>query len=269
MLLAVDIGNTNIALGLLDGESLVRHWRLGTRPGYTSDECAAVLHSLLQLAEIEPAQVTASIISCVVPPLLPIYERTIEKSFGTRPLIVGPGTRSGMPIRVDNPPEVGADRIVNAVAAHALLGGPVIAIDFGTALTFDCVSRAGEFVGGVIFPGLLIALEGLVERASRLSSVEVVRPPHVVGRNTIHMLQSGMVYGYAGLVDKTVERIRGELGAEAKVLATGGLAHLIASECETIERVEPFLTIQGLRLIYERNRDYQAGRRGGHDKKET
>jgi len=269
MLLAIDIGNTNVVLGLLESEKLIHHWRLGTQRSYTSDECAAVLHSLFDLAGLEPSQVTSSIISCVVPPLLPIYERMIEKAFQTRPLIVGPGTRSGMPIRVDNPPEVGADRIVNAVAAHHLLGAPVIAIDFGTALTFDCVSRASEFVGGVIFPGIRVALDGLVEHASRLSSIEIVKPPHVVGRNTVHMLQSGMLYGYAGLVDQTVERIRAELGEEARVLATGGLAHLVAGESKTIERVEPFLTLEGLRLIYERNRDHPAGRRPTHERREV
>lgn len=266
MLLAIDIGNTNVVLGLLDGNKLVRHWRIGTRIGDTSDECAAILRSLFDLAEIEPGTVGDAIISCVVPQLLPIYERMIEKSFGKSPLIVGPGTRSGMPIRVDNPPEVGADRIVNAVAAHHRLGAPVIALDFGTALTFDCVSPSGEFIGGVIFPGILVALQALVDRASRLSSVEIVKPPHVIGRNTIHMLQSGMIYGYAGLVDKTVQRIRSEMGMEAPVVATGGLAHLVAAESITIGQVEPFLTIEGLRLIYERNRETPAARRSPHDR---
>ena len=266
MLLAIDIGNTNVCLGLLDGEKLVHHWRVATRRSDTSDECAALLRALFAMTSLEPSIVTGSIVSCVVPPLLPIYERTVEKCFGLRPLIVGPGTRTGMPMRVDNPPEVGADRIVNAVAAYHLLGGPVISLDFGTALTFDCVSRAGEFVGGVIVPGVLVALEGLVERAARLSSVEVIKPPHVVGRNTVHMLQSGMVYGYAGLVDQTVERIRGELGADARTVATGGLAHLVSSECRTIERIEPFLTLDGLRIIWERNRETSSRR--GHERRD-
>lgn len=261
MLLAIDIGNTNVCVGLLEGEKLVQHWRIATRRSDTSDECAAILRSLLQLAELTPDCVDDAIVSCVVPPLLPIYERTVQKSFGIRPLVVGPGIRTGMPLRVDNPPEVGADRIVNAVAAHHLLGAPVIALDFGTALTFDCVSRAGEFVGGVIFPGILCALEGLVDRAAKLSSVEIVKPPHVVGRNTVQMLQSGMVYGYAAMVDRTVERIREEIG-DARTVATGGLAHVVSSECKTIERIEPFLTLDGLRLIYERNRDTSSGRRG-------
>lgn len=262
MLLAIDIGNTNVVLGVLQGAELVHTWRLGTQRHYTSDECSAILRSLFELAELDSREVDAAIISCVVPPLLPIFERTCTKTFRCQPLVIGPGMRSGMPIRVDNPPEVGADRLVNAVAAFDLLGAPCIAIDFGTALTFDCVSRAGEFVGGAILPGLLISLEALVERASKLSSVEIVRPPHVIGRNTAHMLQSGMMYGYAGMIDSMVERIRAELGTDAQVVATGGLAHLIAAETKCIERVEPFLTLEGLRLIYERNREASApGRR--------
>ncbi len=268
MLFAIDIGNTNIVVGLLDGAERVHTWRLGTHPEYTSDECAALLHSLFHLGGVDPGTVSDAIISCVVPPLLPIFERTCTKTFGCRPLVVGPGMRSGMPIRVDNPPEVGADRIVNAVAAYALFGGPVISIDFGTAITFDCVSRDGHFVGGAILPGLLVSLEGLVERASKLSSVEILRPPQVIGRNTTHMLQSGMLYGYSGMIDNMVGRIRNELGTDARVVATGGLAHVIASETKTIEQVEPFLTLQGLRLIFERNRDTHAASRGAPMSKE-
>jgi len=258
MLLAIDVGNTNVVLGLFDDETLTQTWRLGTHGEYTSDECSAIVRSLFDMAQIPATNVKAAILSCVVPPLLPIFERTCTKSFSCQPLVVGPGMRSGMAIRVDNPPEVGADRIVNAVAAHHLLGGPVISIDFGTAITFDCVSEAGEFVGGAILPGLLVSLDALVERASRLSPVEIVRPPHIIGRNTIHMIQSGMLYGHAGMIDHMVELIRGELGAEAPVIATGGLAHLIAGESKTIERVEPYLTLEGLRLIYERNRKEES-----------
>ena len=258
MLLAIDIGNTNVVLGLLEGEKLLHQWRLATHRQYTSDECAATLRSLFNLASLEPEAVTHAIISCVVPPLLPIFERTCQKSFRVSPLVVGPGMRTGMPISVDNPPEVGADRIVNAVAALELLGAPLIAIDFGTAITFDCVSRAGEFVGGLILPGLLVSLDALTDRASKLASVELVKPPSVIGKNTVHMLQSGMLYGYAGMVDETVARIRAELGEEARVLATGGLAHLIANETRTIERVEPFLTLDGLRILFERNAPEQS-----------
>ncbi len=253
MLLAIDIGNTNVVLGLLDGEKLVQQWRLATHRHTTSDECAATLRSLFDLSGLQPSSVSDAIISCVVPPLLPIFERTCEKTFRVTPLVVGPGMRTGMPIAVDNPPEVGADRIVNAVAACELLGAPVIAIDFGTAITFDCVSSAREFVGGLIMPGLLVSLDALIDRASKLASVELLKPPAVIGKNTVHMLQSGMLYGYAGLVDQTVARIRKELGEEARVIATGGLAHLIAAETDTIERVEPFLTLDGLRILFERN----------------
>ena len=262
MLLCIDIGNTHVVLGLFDAEALLHHWRIGTHRQDTSDECAATLRGLFELAGVDRAGVSDAIISCVVPPLQPIFERTCEKLLRRTPLVVGPGIRTGMPIRVDNPREVGADRIVNAVATIKLLGTPAIAIDFGTATTFDCVSGAGEFIGGAIFPGVFLSLEALVNRASKLSSVEIVRPPHVIGRNTVHNLQSGMVFGYAGMVDTMVRRMRKELGEDARVIATGGLAGLIASETETLERVEPFLTLEGLRLIYSLNRDSGAGSRG-------
>lgn len=262
LLLVIDIGNTNIALGLFDESRLLHHWRTGTHHHYTSDEYATVLRSLLRLGEVEVSEVDAVSLSCVVPQLVPIFERTCTKLFGCGPLVVGPGVRTGMPIRTDNPREVGADRIVNAVAATHLLGSPAIAIDFGTATTLDCISAEGEYIGGAIFPGLLIALDGLVERAAKLSAVEIVRPPQVIGRNTQHMLQSGMVFGYAGLIDALVSRIRDELGDDPRIVATGGLAGLIASETKSIRRVEPFLTLEGLRLIYERNRDNKREQKG-------
>ena len=254
MLLTIDIGNTHVALGLFDGRELLHHWRLGTHRQDTSDELSATLLSLFDLTGVDRADIDASIISCVVPPLLPIFERTCVKLIGSEPLVVGPGIRSGIAVRVDNPREVGADRIVNAVAAADALGTPVIAIDFGTATSFDCVAEDGAFVGGAIFPGVVISLEALAARASRLSTVEIMRPPGVIGRNTTHSLQSGMLFGYAGLVDTMVARIRKELGDTARVVATGGLAHLIAQEAHSIERVEPFLTLEGLRVIHDRNR---------------
>jgi type III pantothenate kinase len=255
VLFAIDIGNTHVALGLFGGTKLLHHWRLGTNTHQTSDEVAAVMRSLFELAGVSRHEMSDAIISCVVPPLLPIFERTCAKLIGSQPLVIGPGIRSGMPIRVDNPREVGADRIANSVAAYELLGGPAISIDFGTATSFDCISAEGEFIGGAIFPGVLLSLDALVSGASKLSSVEIVRPPSVIGRNTTHNLQSGMLYGYAGMVDTMVARIRTELGADAGIVATGGLAGLIASEAESIRRVEPFLTLEGLRYIYERNRE--------------
>jgi type III pantothenate kinase len=260
-LVVIDIGNTNVALGLFDYEAgaeergqLAQHWRIGTRREQTSDEVTLMLRSLFEHEGRPCGDVTDVIISSVVPPLLPIWERVSTKLFARAPLIVGPGIRTGMPVRYENPREVGADRIVNAVAAFEMFGGPVIAVDFGTATTFDCVSRNCEYLGGVIFPGIHTSMEALFERASMLHRVEIARPKSVIGKTTTAALQSGLLYGYAGIVDSMVERIRGELGSEARVVATGGLAHRVASESTVIERVEPFLTLEGLRLIFEKNR---------------
>jgi len=254
----IDVGNTNVCLGVFDyrdGEpKLSHHWRIGTHREHTSDEVAVSLQALFQQANRRIDEVTDVILSSVVPPLLPIWERVCTKLFGTPPLVVGPGIKTGMPVRYENPREVGADRIVNSVAAYAMLGGPVIAVDFGTATTFDCVSEKGEYLGGAIFPGMHISMEALFERTSMLHRVEVARPRSVIGRTTTASLQSGLLYGYAGMVDSMVRRIRGELGAGARVVATGGLAGRVAGESETIERVEPFLTLEGLRLLFEKNR---------------
>jgi type III pantothenate kinase len=267
LLLAIDIGNTNIALGVFEGSKLLHHWRVGTHRYATSDEYAAQTRALFDLADLAVERVSDAVIASVVPPLSPILERTCTKVLRKEPLIIGPGVRTGMAIRVDNPKEVGADRIVNSVAAFDQLGGPVIVIDFGTATSFDCVSAAGEFVGGAIVPGILVSLEALVDRASKLSTVEIERPPTVIGRNTTHSLQSGMLFGFAGLVDAMVERIRAELGSNARTVATGGLAHVIALESRTIDKIEPFLTLEGLRLIHERNvpRDGEAGTQPPND----
>ena len=259
-LLVIDIGNTNVSLGLFDypgaaGESegeLVHHWRIGTRREHTSDEVGLILTGLFGQSSFDLSGIADVIISSVVPPLLPIYERVSTKLFDRPPLVVGPGVKTGMPVRYENPREVGADRIVNAVAAFELLGGPVIAVDFGTATTFDCVSERGEYLGGVIYPGIHTSMEALFERASMLHRVEIARPKAVIGRTTTAALQSGLLYGTAGVVDSMVERIRGELGP-ARVVATGGLAGRVANESATIERVEPFLTLEGLRILYEKN----------------
>jgi len=258
VLLAIDIGNSNVTLGTFDyGEGTVRlgeHWRLSTHREQTSDEVRVNLRSLFDQAGIDVARVGDVIVSSVVPPMLPIWERVCTKLFGRDPLVVGPGIKTGMPVRYENPREVGADRIVNAIAAVELMGAPVIAVDFGTATTFDCVSDKGEYLGGAIFPGVVVAMEALFSRAAMLHRVELARPRSVIGKTTTQSIQSGMLFGYAGMVDAMVTRIRAELGAEARVIATGGLAGRIAGESATIERVEPFLTLEGLRLLFEKNR---------------
>lgn len=257
-LFVIDIGNTNVVLGIFEysGEkgNLTQHWRLSTHHEQTSDELTITLRSLFSQEGRDPKQVTATILSSVVPPLQPVWERACEKLFGCSAEVVGPGMRTGIPIRYENPREVGADRIVNSAAALELFGGPIIVVDFGTATTFDCVSEKGEYVGGVIFPGIHISLEALFTRASKLHRVEITRPKNVIGKNTTEALQSGLLYGYAGLVDSMVARIRSELSESARVIATGGLAGRIALESEAIEEVVPFLTLEGLRILYEKNR---------------
>jgi type III pantothenate kinase len=258
VLLVVDVGNTNVSLGIFDYEgskgSLTNHWRISTHREQTSDELGIVLHALFEQEGRGTAEVTDVIISSVVPPVVPIWERVCTKLFDRDPHVVGPGMRTGMPVRYDNPHEVGADRIVNAVAAFDIYGGPIIAVDFGTATTFDCVSGNGEYMGGVICPGIHISMEALFERASKLHRVEIARPRSVIGKTTTAALQSGLLFGYAGLVDSMVDRIRPELGTEARVIATGGLARRIAEESRTIEEVVPFLTLDGLRILFEKNR---------------
>lgn len=257
-LLVVDIGNSNVSLGIFDYQEgagqLSGHWRLSTHREQTSDELAISLTALFDQEERDTAEITDVIVSSVVPPTLPIWERVCSKLFEQSPHIVGPGMRTGMPVRYDNPHEVGADRIVNAVAAFEMYGGPIIAVDFGTATTFDCISERGEYMGGVICPGVHISMEALFERASKLHRVEISRPKTVIGKTTTAALQSGLLFGYAGLVDAMVDRIRPELGGEARVIATGGLARRIAEESRVIEEVVPFLTLEGLRILFEKNR---------------
>jgi type III pantothenate kinase len=262
VLLAIDIGNTNVSLGIFEYEggrgALTRHWRISTHREQTSDEILVTLRSLFAEGSVASDSISDAMISSVVPPLLPIWERVCTKLFDRSPMIVGPGTRTGMPVRYEPPREVGADRIVNAVAAYELVGGPLIAVDFGTATTFDCVSEGGEYLGGAIFPGIHISMEALFERASMLHRVDIARPKSVIGQTTTNALQSGLLYGYAGLVESMVARIRRELGEHARVIATGGLAQRIADECPAIERVEPFLTLEGLRILFEKNRPQRA-----------
>lgn len=258
VLLVIDVGNTNVSLGVFDytgGEGrLSQHWRVSTHREQTSDELVITLSSLFGTEDRSTDEITDVILSSVVPPVVPIWERVSSKLFGQAPQIVGPGMRTGMPVRYENPHEVGADRIVNAVAAYELFGGPTIAVDFGTATTFDCISGRGEYLGGVICPGIHISMEALFERASKLHRVEIARPKSVIGRTTTGALQSGLLYGYAGLVDSMIGRIKQELGAESRVVATGGLARRIAEETRAIEQVAPFLTLDGLRILFEKNR---------------
>ncbi len=254
MLLVIDVGNTNIVLGLWEEGQLLHRYRLRTLAGRTSDELGVLLLDLFRNSGLD-GRPSGAIISCVVPDQLAALQQTCEQVFGIRALVVGPGIRTGLPILADNPREVGADRIVNAVAAFKRVQGACVVVDFGTATTFDCVSDKGEYLGGIIAPGFQISAEALTRRTSKLPKVEVARPRTVIGRNTIHSMQSGLFYGYVSLVDGLVHRVRVELGPEVapRILATGGLANIIAAESETIEEVVDDLTLEGLRILFEAN----------------
>ncbi len=254
MLLAVDAGNTHTVFGLFDAKRLHADWRIATRNEITADELGVLLLALLAKADIEPARVDGMIVASVVPDLNEVLEATGERYFDCKPLFVGPGLKSGMSILYENPHEVGADRIVNAVAAQARYGAPVIVLDFGTATTFDVVGPKGEYLGGVIAPGLGASAEALFQKAARLHHVSIQAPTRVIGRHTEQSLQSGLYYGYAALVQGLVARIRAELGAEAPVVATGGLAPVFEPELDFLEAVDLDLTLTGLRLLWEKNR---------------
>ena len=257
MLLVIDIGNTNIvAGGYREGDdSLLFHWRLSTDPHRTADEFGLFFNGLFAYEGLSLRDVREVILSSVVPPLTPALEGMAEKYLGLRPLTVGPGIKTGMNILYEDPKEVGADRIVNSVAGYAKYGGPLIVVDFGTATTFDAISADGAYLGGAIAPGLGISTEALFEHAAKLSRIDLVRPKSVIGRTTVSSMQSGIIFGFAGQVDELVRRMKAELGGRAKVVATGGFAPLIAKETSTIDVVDEFLTLEGLRLIYLKNKE--------------
>ena len=254
LLLAVDVGNSNIVLGVYQGEKLAMDWRISTDRQKTSDEYGMLVKNLCEFHGINMKDISAVAISSVVPPLMPALEEMTKRYFKTEPLVVGPGIKTGMPIKFENPREVGADRIVNAVAAFHFYGGPVIVVDFGTATTFDVINTQGEYIGGAIAPGIGISTEALFQRAAKLPRIELIRPRNVIAKNTVAGMQAGVIYGFVGQVDGIVNRMKQELGTSVYVVATGGLADLIAEDAATIDKVDHFLTLEGLRIIYNRNR---------------
>jgi type III pantothenate kinase len=254
MLLAVDVGNTHTVLGLFEGQRLIADWRVATRHDVTCDELGVIWRSLVERSDIPGPNLEGMIVSSVVPDLDSAIAKTGERYFGQRPLFVGPGIKTGLPILYENPHEVGADRIVNAVAAKERYGAPVVVLDFGTGTTFDVVSAKGEYVGGLIAPGLGASAEALFSKAARLHRVEFRRPERVVGRNTEQSLRAGLYFGYLALVEGLISRINASLDAPAPVVATGGLAAVFERDLEVLHAVDPGLTLEGLRLIWDRNR---------------
>lgn len=257
MLLAIDVGNTNIVLGIYDGEQLRSSWRVATDAAKTSNEYAVLLDGLFRYADCSLARVEAVVVSSVVPALTTTFEELARRYSGVNPVVVGPGVRTGIKVLYENPREVGADRIANAVATFHRYGGPAIVIDFGTATTFDALSADGEYLGGAIAPGFNIAAEALFRHAARLYRVELKRPKSAIGRNTGSSVQAGVVFGYVGLVEGLIRRFREEMGP-ARVIATGGLAEVIAGESTLVDEVNPLLTLEGLRLIYDMNLPVKA-----------
>lgn len=255
MLLAVDVGNTNVTLALFDGDVLAADWRITTRREWTADEVAVELRDLFALQGLELKVVTGVVISSVVPTINPALVDASRRYLKSEPLMVGPGVKTSVRIRYDNPKDVGADRIANALAAFAKYGGPVVVIDFGTAVTYDAINADGDYLGGAIAPGIEISLDALVSQTAMLRRVEPVAPDSVIGRNTVASIQSGLVWGFVAQVEGMVKRMVDELGGRARVVATGGQAPLVAGLTHVIEATDPLLTLEGLRLIYAQNSD--------------
>ena len=254
MLLAIDVGNSNNVIGLFSGEKLLTHWRIRTEWNRTADEYWVLIKEFILLNNVETETIDDIIIACVVPPLVPILQGMAKKYFLCEPLIVGPGVKTGISILYRNPSEVGADRIVNSVASFEKYGGPLIIVDFGTATTFDVVSSKGEYLGGCIFPGVQISLEALFKNTAKLPRVDMTLPEKVIGKSTVESLRSGAVYGFSGMVEAIVRQIKDELDQNARVIATGGVLDWITNKPTGIDTFDPFLTLDGLRIIYEKNK---------------
>lgn len=255
MLLVIDIGNTNTVLGIYKNENLLKHWRIETNKNKTFDEYGILIRQLLSIENVSPYNIKGVMIASVVPGLIWTFEKMSESYLQKTPLVVGHGIKTGMPILTDNPKEVGADRIVNAIAAYERYQNGCIIVDFGTATTFDCVSRKGEYIGGAIAPGFHISAEALFQHTSKLPRIEIAHPKKAIGKNTVTSMQSGIFFGYLGLVDETVSRISIEMGFKPKVIGTGGIASLFEGHSKTIEEIDEFLTLRGLRILYDRNLD--------------
>ncbi|RXZ01032.1 type III pantothenate kinase [Fictibacillus sp. S7] len=254
MILCFDVGNTNIVLGLYEANELKHHWRISTSREKTEDEYGMLILSLFHHAEIQPEAVEGIILSSVVPHIMATLERMCIKFFHKKPLVIGPGIKTGLNIKYENPREVGADRIVNAVAAIHYYGSPLVVVDFGTATTYCYINERKEYMGGAIAPGINVATEGLYKNAAKLPRIEFAKPDNIIGKNTVSAMQSGLIFGYVGQVEGIVKRIKAQEKSNPKVVATGGMAGLIAEECQQIDIVDPYLTLKGLQLIYTKNR---------------